>query len=57
MQIAIYVEVDDAINLDKLLPVMARQCVYLDEALAGQAISAESYVQSVVLSDGTVLLD
>jgi hypothetical protein len=57
MQIAIYVEVDDATNLDKLLPVMVRQCVYLDEALAGHAISAESYIQSVVLSDGTVLLD
>jgi hypothetical protein len=57
MQIAIYVEVDDAANLVKLLPIMARQCVYLDEALAGQGISAESYVQSVVLSDGTVLFD
>jgi len=57
MQILIYVDVDDATNLDKLLPVMARQCVYLDEALAGQGISAESFIQSVVLSDGTVLLD
>lgn len=57
MEIAIYIEVDDATNLDKLLPVMARQCAYLDEALAGHAISAESYIQSVVLSDGTVLLD
>jgi hypothetical protein len=57
MQIAIYVEVDDATNLDKLLLVMVRQCVYLDEALAGHAISAESYIQSVVLSDGTVLID
>jgi len=57
LEIAIYIEVDDATNLDKLLPVMARQCAYLDEALAGHAISAESYIQSVVLSDGTVLLD
>lgn len=57
MQIAVYVEVDDATNLDKLLPIMAKQCVYLDEALAGHAISAESFIQSVVLSDGTVLID
>lgn len=57
MQIAIYVEVDDAENLDRLLPVMAKECVRLDEVLETKGIKAESFVQSVVLSDGTVLID
>jgi hypothetical protein len=57
MQIAIYVDVDDATNLDKLLPLLARECVKIDAALEESGIQAEAFVQSVVLSDGTVLLD
>ena len=57
MQIAIYVEVDDATNLDQLLPILAKECVKIDAALAQSGIQAEAFVQSAILSDGTVLLD
>lgn len=57
MQLAIFVEVDDLENLDRLLPVLAKECVRLDEVLISKGIKAESFIQSVVLSDGTVLLD
>lgn len=57
MQLAIYVEVDDETNLDRLLPFLANECVRLDEVLLAKGIKADSFIQSVVLSDGTVLLD
>ena len=57
MEIAIFVEVDDKTNLDKLLPLLARECVKIDTNLNKSGIQAEAFVQSVVLSDGTVLLD
>lgn len=57
MQLAIYVEVDDDTNLDRLLPFLANECVRLDEVLLAKGIKADSFIQSVVLSDGTVLLD
>jgi hypothetical protein len=57
MQIAIYVEVDDKANLNKVLPMLARECVKIDAALGQSGIQAESFVQSAILSDGTVLLD
>lgn len=57
MQIAIYVDVEDKANLDILIPRLARICVQIDAALEESGIQAEAFVQSVILSDGTVLID
>jgi len=57
MQVAIFVDVDDKTNLDILLPKLARFCIQIDAALGESGIQADSFVQSVILSDGTVLLD
>jgi hypothetical protein len=57
MQIAIYVDVDDKSNLDILIPSIVKVCLEIDSSLGKSGIQANAFVQSVVLSDGTVLLD
>ncbi len=57
MQIAIYVEVDDATNLDKLLLVLSRECQIIENELRLKGIESDAFVHSAVLEDGEVLFD